>query len=113
MIQSPQFTQDVPTGFQVTSPPVTVGLVRVVALRRTVRLPTVRWSLLGHPTIITLGLGWVKQGGCARTPENKGGGSPGGSGETFGHGNLRLGEKVRTRTDLPESSKNCSDREEK
>ena len=24
MIQSPQFTQDVPTGFQVTSPPVTV-----------------------------------------------------------------------------------------
>jgi len=24
MIQSPQFTQDVPTGFQVTSPPVSV-----------------------------------------------------------------------------------------
>jgi hypothetical protein len=38
---------------------------------------------------------------AARTPENKGGGSPGGSGETFGHGNLGLGEKGRTRTDLP------------
>jgi len=25
MIQSPQFTQDVPTGFQVTSPPVLAG----------------------------------------------------------------------------------------
>jgi len=33
MIQSPQFTQDVPTGFQVTSPPVTTtGLILLAAM---------------------------------------------------------------------------------
>ena len=40
-----------------------------------------------------------------RTPENKGGGSPGGPGETFGRGNCGSEEKVRTPTDLPLKSK--------
>ena len=40
-----------------------------------------------------------------KDPGNKGGGSPGGPGETFGHEHRGSKEKVRMRTDLPKKSK--------